>query len=411
VSAPRVYYGWVLAWMLGLTQMVSWGILYYGFGVMLPHMRAEMGWSEAEAGLAFTIGSVTHGLVAVISGKWLDQRGPRVLMTLCSCIGVACLLGWSQINALWQLYAVWFFIGLAMTGTLYEPAFWVVARWFRAQRSRALTVVTFWGGLASTAFIPLATWLIAGNGWRSALIALAIVLAVCTILPHALMLRRSPAELGLHVDGAPEPPPAAASTSADVGSLSAARRTPNFWLLLVAFFFSNVISGATGVYFLSLQRARGEDAAVAAWAAGLVGVMQVVGRLTLAPLGDRMPRRVMTMIVIVLQVIALATLALSTSAIALWAYVVLFGLGHGTLTPMRASLIADVFGVQAYGAINGAISVAATIARGLAPAGLGALIASQGGNYDLMLWVLVLCGGISTVAIAFLDRAPRTQRT
>ncbi|MBA2580932.1 MAG: hypothetical protein H0V03_08860, partial [Thermoleophilaceae bacterium] len=29
----RSYYGWVLAWSLGLTELVSWGVLVYAFGV------------------------------------------------------------------------------------------------------------------------------------------------------------------------------------------------------------------------------------------------------------------------------------------------------------------------------------------------------------------------------------------
>ncbi len=401
----KPYYGWILAWMLGLTQMMSWGILYYGFGVMLPHMRAEMGWTDAQAGLAFTLGSLAHGLVSVSSGKLLDKRGPRVLMTLCSILGVASLVAWSFVDSLWLLYAVWVCIGLAMSGTLYDPAFWVVARWFTVKRSRALTIVTFWGGLASTLCIPLANALVTQYGWRSALQWLALILAACTILPHALMLRRSPAELGLHPDGTNAAPVAHASAQTNgVASLGEARRTLNFWLLMGAFFFSNLISGAVGVYFLSIERERGEDPAYAAWAAGMVGVMQVVGRLTLAPLGDRMPRRFMTAFVLGLQVLGLALLALLHNRIGLWLYVILFGLGHGTLTPMRASLIADVFGVRAYGAINGAISVGASIARGVSPALLGLLIATLGGSYSPMLWVLAASGAVAAGAVLLLDR-------
>lgn len=82
-------------------------------------------------------------------------------------------------ESLWAFYLVWAGIGLAMAATLYEPAFAVVARWFTAGRDRALLLVTFAGGLASTIFLPLTGWLVDGQGWRGAL----VVLAVLTV-PH-----------------------------------------------------------------------------------------------------------------------------------------------------------------------------------------------------------------------------------
>jgi hypothetical protein len=38
----------------------------------------------------------------------------------------------SQVTAVWQLYVVWGLLGVAMAGTLYEPAFAVITRAFRA---------------------------------------------------------------------------------------------------------------------------------------------------------------------------------------------------------------------------------------------------------------------------------------
>ena len=77
-----------------------------------------------------------------------------------------------------------------------------MATWFVTKRARALTILTFVAGLASVIYIPLIAWLIGRLGWRGALIALAAILAVATIPPHALLLRRRPQDLGLLPDGA-----------------------------------------------------------------------------------------------------------------------------------------------------------------------------------------------------------------
>src|SRR3712207_7628844 len=79
-----------------------------------------------------------------------------------------------------------------MAATLYEPAFAVLAKWFERGRGRALLLVTLAGGLASTIFLPLSAWLVGVQGWRGALLALAVLLALFTIVPHALVLRRRP---------------------------------------------------------------------------------------------------------------------------------------------------------------------------------------------------------------------------
>src|SRR5690242_18951054 len=84
---------------------------------------------------------------------------------------------------------------------MYEQAFWIVANWFRRRRGRALTLLTFIAGFASVIYIALAGWLVQVQGWRAALVTLAVLLAVATVPLHALLLRRRPADLGLLVDG------------------------------------------------------------------------------------------------------------------------------------------------------------------------------------------------------------------
>ena len=63
------------------------------------------------------------------------------------------------------------------------PAFTVVAKWFRSAevRRRALTAVTL-AALASCIFLPLSQALIDARGWRDALVFLAVILAVVTLL-------------------------------------------------------------------------------------------------------------------------------------------------------------------------------------------------------------------------------------
>ena len=186
------YYGWAIAGTLAVTETASWGVLYYAFAVFLVPMQEEMGWSRAAVTGAYSLGLLVSGLAAPLVGHWLDRHGPRGLMTIGSTAGAALLLVWASVEDLLVFYLVWVGIGLAMAATLYEPAFAVLAKWFERGRARALLLVTLAGGLASTIFLPLSAWQVEAQGWRGALFALAAILALLTILPHALVLRRSP---------------------------------------------------------------------------------------------------------------------------------------------------------------------------------------------------------------------------
>ena len=176
-------------------------------------MHEEMGWSRTVLTGAYSLGLLVSALAAPLAGLWLDRHGPRGLMTLGSALGSALLLVWASVEDLWAVYLMWAGIGLTMAATLYEPAFAVLAKWFERGRARAFLLVTLAGGLASTIFLPLSAWLVGSEGWRGALIALAAILALLTVVPHAMVLRRRPQDFGLLPDGAyPEVPFAEQST-------------------------------------------------------------------------------------------------------------------------------------------------------------------------------------------------------
>jgi MFS family permease len=185
-------YGWTIVGVLAVTETVSWGVLYYAFAVFLTPVQRDLGWSRSALTGAFSVALATSALAAFPVGRWLDRHSPRPLMALGSLAGAFLVLAWSQVHDLLLFYLVWVGIGFAMACVLYEAAFTVVTKWFRERRRRALTAVTLVGGFASFVFSPLANWLVDAQGWRHALITLAIVLAVATVPLHALFLRPAP---------------------------------------------------------------------------------------------------------------------------------------------------------------------------------------------------------------------------
>jgi MFS family permease len=402
--APRrpLYYGWPMLVGVSLAQVVSWGILYYAFSVFIAPMEAELRWPRVALTGAYAIALLCAGLAAVPVGRWLDARGPRGLMTLGSLLGPLLLIAWSQVASLWAFYLIMAAVGAVSAAVLYEPAFAIVAVWFRRQRGRALTVLTFFGAWASFLFIPLAGWLVATVGWRQALLVLAGVLAAVTLPIHALLLRRRPQDLGLHPDGAAGEADAGGAAAAEQSaSAGAALRDAGFWWLTLAFGASTVATISNTVYLIPFLIEQGQSPTFAAQVAGLFGLMSLLGRLVIGPLGDRLPRRAVTAGLLATQAGALALLAAAPTAAGALVFIALFGAGSGTLTIMRAALLAERYGAANYGSISGAQNAALTAARTLAPIGAG-LVAGLPGGYRTTLAALaaLVCVGFVAVLLA-----------
>jgi MFS family permease len=395
IVPPRPTYGWIVVATLCVTETVTWGIIYYGFPVMLQPMEAELGFSRVQITGAFSVGMGVAALVGLPVGRWIDRRGARGLMTLGSCLGTLLVLAWSRVESLPALYAVWSLMGLVMAATLYEPAFAAIVGWFPGRnRDRALLTVTIAAGFASTIFMPLEAWLVSRLGWRAALVTLAVVLAVLTIPLHALVLRRPPR--------ADNPAPGAARERADVPGLTlrAAAATAVFWVLAAAFFVGNFTVNSVTVHLIPFLSDRGYSPTVAAMMIGWMGAMQVPARLVFAPMATRFGHHGMTTAIFFVQAAGMAQLALAAHLPTLIPMVMMLGGANGMATLARATIIAELFGPRHYGAIAGAIALAANGARAVGPVGAASLQSALGG-YEPFFWILtasLMAAGVAVLA-------------
>jgi MFS family permease len=428
---------------LGVTATVSYGILSYAFAVFITPMERDLGWSRATITGAFSAAQLVAGVTAVPLGRWVDRRGARGAMAAGSVLASLLLVAWSRVETVTAFYAIWIAMGVALAAVLYEPAFAVVATWFRRDRSRALTMLTFIGGFASIVFVPLATLLVEQCGWRGALSWLAAVLLLFTAVPHALVLRRHPRDLGLDPDGsapardAGRPGsgrpgsrrpgsrrPGSGRPGSDSGERTVAEwsvpardaiRGPAFRWLTVAFSLSALTTTAISVHLVPLLLERGSGVGTAAAAMGVLGLMALPGRLVFTPLGGRWPRGTVTASIFALAALAIVVLLAGHGPAAIWTFVVLFGAGFGAITPARAALVAETFGAGSYAEISGVLALVVAMARAAAPLGASLVYETSpggaGGGYDTVLVVLlVLTLGSLMAVLAFEAEARRVIR-
>ncbi|WUC45358.1 MFS transporter [Streptomyces cellulosae] len=359
---------------LCVTQIVSWGILYYAFPVLNPQITAATGWPVQATTAAFSLALAVSALAGIRVGRILDRRGPRAVMTIGSTLGVISLTTVSAAPDLAAFTAGWMLAGLAMAATFYQPAFAALTRWWAPDHVRALTVVTLAGGLASTVFAPLTAALADHLSWRHTYLVLAGVLAAVTIPVHALAL------------GAPWPhAPAAAASRAGEAAAEIGRSRP-FVLLAAAFTLSAFAMYAVVVALVPLLLERGYTAGQAAWVLGIGGAGQTLGRTLYAALARRTTATARTTILIALGGLSTAAFAVVPGPYALLIAVsVAAGMVRGNLTLLQATAVTDRWGATHYGRLSGLLAAPATTAAALAPFAGAALTASLGGYGPLFL--------------------------
>ncbi|TWF80865.1 putative MFS family arabinose efflux permease [Pseudonocardia hierapolitana] len=367
--------------VLCVTQITSWGVLYYAFPVLAPSIAADTGWSISAVTAGFSTGLVVAAVAGIPAGRWLDRWGPRPVMTTGSVLGVPAVVGIASAPTLGWYFAAWILAGIAMAGVLYQPAFAALTRWWGPRRVTALTALTLLAGLASTIFAPITAALVENGDWRRTYLALAVVLAVVTIPAHFFGLRgRWPA---------PEP-----ATEVHRNPEAIARSRP-FVLLVIAVALATFSAFAVVVNQVPLLIERGLSATTAAWALGLGGLGQVLGRLGYGRLSRATSVRARGVLILALGAITTALLAvLPGPAVLLIAVAMLAGAARGVFTLLQATAISDRWGSTHYGRLGGILTAPAMLATALAP-WAGAALAEALGGYPAVFVVLAVIAAVA----------------
>lgn len=375
---------------LCLTEITSWGVLYYAFPVLAPRITADTGWSAPQVTAAFSAALVVAAVGGIGVGRWLDRHGPRWLMTAGSLWGPAALIGVAMAPSYGWFLAAWLMAGIAMAAVFYPPAFAALTRWYGPGAVRALMVLTLVAGLASTVFVPLTSVLASHMDWRTAYLVLAVLLAIITVPAHVIGLRR------------PWPPLPAMHLAESPTRIA---RSRPFIALVVAFALASCASYAVIVNLVPLMNQRGLSSTTAAVALALGGVGQVIGRLGYPTLAQRVSVVPRTLLVMGAVAATTALLAVFTSAVSLVLVAIAAGMARGIMTLLQATAITERWGSAHYGHLSGLLTAPIMLTTALAPF-TGAALAQLMHGYPAMFLVLGAVGGIGAAAAVATSSSP-----
>ncbi|GAB2892707.1 MFS transporter [Uliginosibacterium flavum] len=382
---------WHVVPALGVTQIIGWGSLYYSISVLASAMAASLDCSCSWIFGAFSVSLATSGLAAPAAGRAIDRLGGRAVLCAGSLLAALALALIALAPSLPWFFAGWLLAGIAMACCLYDAAFPALSQLAGAHYRRALTALTLFGGLASTAFWPLAWQLERSFDWRTALLSFAALHLLLCFPLHRWVLPKIP----------PKPPRTDSTSEPARPGLSPTLRR-SLILLAAAFTLNAFVFSGIGAHVVGALSAATGEATQAVWIASLIGPLQVTGRILEFSVARRLSARMVGLTCFALTTLAMFLLwqAAELSVLALL-FVIIYGAANGVMTIVRGTVPVELFGREQFGRINGQIAAPAFFAKACAPM-LIALLLDQGGRYTQMALVLAV---ISAAAFVFYLKA------
>jgi predicted MFS family arabinose efflux permease len=352
--------------ILAITQIISWGSIYYAFSILAPNIQRDLGLGPGTVFGAFSWSLLVSGLLAPPVGVMLDRLGGRLVMGTGSAIGAVGLYILSQANSAPVYFAAWTVLGASMALVLYEAAFATINREFELNPRKGISTLTLFAGFASTLFWPLTLKLDSMFGWRDTYLIYAVLqLALCLPLHACLTVRERSAVVASH-----QLNPTKSFT------LHEAIRHSVFWWLAAAFATNSFVFSALSVHLIPLLHRFGHPIATVVIFASLIGPIQVAGRIGEMLYAHRSRPRTVGLLTFATLPIALGGLFLLGQREWVAAgFCLLYGLSNGLLTIVRGTIPQELFGRENYGAISGALSAPSLLLKALGPMAVAGVMA------------------------------------
>ncbi len=348
---------WRAVAVLGATQIIAWGVLFYPPVLTLPLIATDRGWSLAFAMGGFSLGLLIAGLVSPRVGHLIDRYGGHRVSpfgALISALGLLLLVHASHPAA---YLAVWVLLGCGIAASLYDSAFATLGRIFGAASRRPITALTLAGGFASTVSWPVTHLLLDAVEWRGTYLIYAALMAFVVAPLNALALPRERAE----DEPVPErqiKPPAAVLPP---------RGLP-FLMVAGAFAAYAFIPSGLAAHLLAIFDRAGLDAGTVVVIGALFGPAQVAARIGELLFARNVHPLLVARFAVGMLVAAFGLVfALGISVAVASAFAVMFGMANGLMTIARGTVPLALFGARGYGHLVGRLAGPWLVMQAMAP--------------------------------------------
>jgi MFS family permease len=376
------FYGWKLLLVFWAVIVLNFAFPTFGMSVVNTYMAGAMHLDRKELGLAYSVFTLMGGLPAPIVAYSINRFGIRLtILAGILLVGSGAVLMAAVVHGVIGAFLVLALVvgfGAALSGTVGPQV--GVARWFRAKRARAMSLLLTSSAIGGFASVPLLNGVISSSGgnWRAAWWFMA-AMSVCAGILAALFIRESPEQLGQEPDGGVIEPvaagPASSAAKASRGvfktsedwTLRETIRSPILWLLIatyLGFFMGFFIYLAHGIVHLE---GLGHTPAAASQSVAAMMLASLLGQFTVAGLGDRIETRYLFAVAATVFGIGIALATRATGEFALYPYAICMGAGFGASYTCLVTIQSNYFGPKVYPLVLGVTTPLGTILGAIGP--------------------------------------------
>jgi MFS family permease len=381
---------------LTLVSMAHWVSHFHMLvlPMLLPFLKAQLGVSYIDLGVALTVFAVVSGLTQAPLGYVVDHIGARKILLLGLCLGgLALILLGLHLSYAWLIASA---VLLGIANSVYHPADYAIlsAHMDEARMGRAFAVHTFagfLGGAVAPAIMAALVTLVGGHG---------ALIAAGSVAPLTAML--------LIVFGVPDAG-AKHRQASGVGAQAAQQNIITPTLIMLTIFFTLLGLSSAGINnfgVVALMSGYGTSFSTANMALTAYLGAAAVGVLAGGHLADRTRRHgqlsALCFALNAIIVIVIATVPLPT--VLLVAAMTTAGLLGGLIAPSRDMMVRNAAPAHAAGRAFGIVSTGFNFAGIASPLLFGWIM-----DQSLPHWVFGASAifMIMTVALAFFsDRSP-----
>ena len=407
----RIYYGWWIVAISMVALMLTIGSTMNSFGMYVLPASEDLGLTRANANTGLILINLGMAALAPIVGRMLDVYPIRRIMFAGALVFGASFVILGLSRNVWLsafALAIPLPLGIACVGHLAMTT--VVARWFEAQRGRALALAMMGMSLGTVVMAPTIGLLIGKLGWRMCLIVLGVVFTAI-FLALVLFIRERPGPNDI------EPGSAQAASAGQAAPLQLAGkplammellRMPIFWVLSLSVAMTLSVLQTTVISIVPIAQDAGISVTKAATLLSVLGAMSVAGKLLLAVIGDRIDRVKTLALIFCFLALSCAALLMGNSFGILMFCAALQGLSAAAITPVFMALLADRLGPASFGTANGAAALIMSICGALTVR-LGGEIFDRTGSYDAMFIAFIAISLAAAVLVLVSKRLPGGQ--
>lgn len=417
----RYFYGWNIVGASFMAHLAYAEHFSSTLGLFFRPLNKEYGWSRTSIALVQTIARVVEAGTAPLIGPLIDRYGPRILMTIGAVVVGIAMLWVTQVNSLWQFYAVRGVVvalGFTLMGGLVTNV--AINNWFVRKRGRAIAIAGVGSQLGNVILLPLTVWIIATSGWRTSFVVFAILTWLVVLLPAGILMRRRPEDVGLapdgdppaaeasHAPGSPDAPTPVAAAPEPIWSRRELLRTPVFWFLAAAFAIDSLAFQGVNISLAPYIEDLGYSDATKATVITMRAALQALLLPVMGFIAEKASRATIRSAPFLFQGLAAFFFLLAGHSTFLWMAVISYGIGLAGIIVVQEVLWANYFGRLSLGMVRSTGYVISFGFGAMGPVFMN-LVFDLTGSYRPAFALYIFLFGIAA-ALAFIVRPPKATR-